>query len=201
MHEWTAPSWVSHWHYLQPGFLLQHGLLSTVCSSLLGPSPVWLLHELQHPSGQYHLLRYGLQFELHYEISSVCSSGATVVCRGTDCSTMGLSMGCREPLLHAWSTSCPPLLLTFMSTGLYLTLSHFSIPTASVQQDFPFLKSAIIEMQSLQLLSSVLTSSGSLFRSGWNCLLSDHWQVLVSFHRAHPCNLHYQNLCQLNQIQ
>ena len=78
----------SLWATALPDLLLHHGLLAISCCTSLGSGPVGALHGLQLPSGHTHLLYCELIHVLQMEI---CSLWCPMGCRGTACSTLGLS--------------------------------------------------------------------------------------------------------------
>ena len=129
--EQTAPAWVPHRRQFPPDPLLLRGLLSTGCSSGLGPAPTGALHGPQPPPGHIHLLHRGLLHGLqHGDLLHVGPMG----CRGTACSTRGLSTGRRGT-----SAACLEHLLPSFCTdlGVCRAGSHSSLPAAVAQQCFP----------------------------------------------------------------
>lgn len=89
-------------------------------------------------------------------------------------------LGCRELLLCAWSTSCPPATLTSVSAcrAASLTISRSSLPAAVTQQFFPSLNLPSQRHKRQVPFGSDRTGSDLMW--------------------AHPCSspaaLHYQNL-------
>lgn len=111
-------------------------------------------------------------------------------CRRTACSFFfnagPFFLGFKELLLHAWSTSFPPSLLTFVPEGLLL--SHFLLLSLSCSCTvvFHFLN---LVSQTHNHCHSWLSSdsSGSLLEVA----TADFYLICVSFsafvHRDHPC--------------
>ena len=66
---------------------------------------------------------------LHVEICSVWCPWAA----GDSLLLCGPLLGCRELLLCAWSSSCPPSVLTSVPAGLLSHIPCFSLPTAVAQ--------------------------------------------------------------------
>jgi len=94
-------------------------------------------------------------------------------CRGTACSTMGLSMGCRELLLHTWSTSFPPSALTLLSSGLIC--SYLLIPLSHL-----LLCNSFSPFFNLLTLGQQPDTSGAGFHLTWG----SYWTAL----RGHFCS-------------
>jgi len=129
-----------------PAFLTHSTVLSTGYTSSPGTAPFGVVRWAAASSSPHPLLRHGLH---HGHMGGSAPCGVHEL-QGDSLLHHGPLLGCRELLLHVWSTSCTDL------AGCR-TVSQSSLPAAVVQQVFfPFLKSAIPErMQCCSWLSSV----------------------------------------------
>lgn len=101
-------------------------------------------------------------------------------------------------LLCAWSTFCPASALTLGSAGLLL--SHSALPAAETQQCFPFIKSALSEVQLASLIGSALAGSGSRLEptGAGTDLTWGNFRTLLT--EATPANSHCQNFSNISPI-
>lgn len=144
---------------------LNHSLILKLLQHQSVPQdPIFRSRLLQHGSS------HGWQI-LQTSCSTMCSStgcswksapGGAHGLQGTTCSTMGFSMGCRELLLHAWSTSCLPSALTLVVSGLFL--SQYLIPLSQLLLQERFSLPSVCSSRSTLSIShhSALASGRSL---------------------------------------
>lgn len=104
----------------------------TFCSFLLTLSPVLVRDLSMDCSPSSTVLPWDFTPQVVTATQELkLSMGCRLLMSIFTCLTTVSSMGCRELLLHTWSTFCLPSALIFVSAGQFLT--HFLTPPAGVQ--------------------------------------------------------------------
>lgn len=100
--------------------------------------------------------------------------------QGDDLLLLGPLLSCREFLLHAWNSSCPPAALT--SLPMWPFLSHFlNLISLTTVTFLPFLRSVNREAPPVWLMGSGVFSGGPLLQPSW---IPTWGQLLASSHIA-----------------